>query len=140
MRGTRPMSFSLSDDENTPNHGTNASVRPPSPRSGVNGKKVRNAFDELKKGATSQAAAGLTDSSKPGKSIYVEAEADESDDDFGFSTKKKGDNQAEESEDEDAPVEGLVDDAKMDDDTLAADLVLEKVKYAISDTLFRHES
>lgn len=120
------MSFSLSDDENTPNHGISSTSHPSSPRSGLNGKKVRNAFDELKKGAISKKTDKPADSSKLSKSIYVEAEADESDDDFGFS-KKKGDDK-EDSEDENAPVEGLVDDANMDDDTLAADLVLEKVK------------
>lgn len=64
------------------------------------------------------------------KSEFVEAEAQESDDDDGFGFKKKtADNEEHDSDvDDDKPVEGLVDDAIMDDATLAEKRVQEKYK------------
>jgi mediator of replication checkpoint protein 1 len=67
------------------------------------------------------------------KSEFVEAEAEESDDDdqFGFGGHKKLDDGEEDGEDQDKTLEGLVDDAAMDDETLAEELVLEKVKCVV---------
>ena len=65
------------------------------------------------------------------KSIFFEAEAVESDeeDSFGFGAKQKGDEEEEdENEDPDAILPDLVDDTKMDADTLAEEKVLEKVR------------
>jgi mediator of replication checkpoint protein 1 len=65
------------------------------------------------------------------RSEFVEAEAEESDDDdqFGFGGHKKiDDGEEEDGEDQDKTLEGLVDDAEMDDETMAEELVMEKVK------------
>jgi mediator of replication checkpoint protein 1 len=64
------------------------------------------------------------------KSEFVEAEAQESDEDDGFGLKKKtADDQEDDSDaNDDKPVEGLVDDAVMDETTLAEKLVQEKYK------------
>jgi hypothetical protein len=71
----------------------------------------------------------------PGKSDFVETEAQESDEEdwyFGLGALKKT-NEGDREEDEkgehlDEPLEDLLDDAQMDEDTLAPDLVMEKVK------------
>ena len=67
------------------------------------------------------------------KSEFVEAEAEESDEDdqFGFGGRRKADDEEEDGEDQDKTLEGLVDDAEMDDNTMAEDLVMEKVKYVV---------
>jgi mediator of replication checkpoint protein 1 len=65
------------------------------------------------------------------KSEFVETEAQESDDDemLGFGGyRKQTAEEEEEGEDLDKALEGLVDDAHMDEQTLGQDLVLEKVK------------
>lgn len=64
------------------------------------------------------------------KSEFVEAEAQESDDEdmFGFGLGKKDDGDDEDGEDLDKTLDGLVDDAEMDEKTKGVDLVLEKVK------------
>ena len=85
----------------------------------------RNAFETLAVGARK------AKEKKPlEKSEFVEAEAQESDEDDGFGFKKKtGDDKEDDSDvDNDKPVEGLVDDALMDESTLAAKLVQEKFK------------
>lgn len=106
-----------------PNRGYRSSSSP-SPT-----KKPFNAFDELLK---AQAQKEKAAKKKLEKSEFVEAEAQESDDDdqFGFGKYRKNDDREEEDgDDQDKTLEGLVDDAEMDDATVAADLVLEKVKY-----------
>ena len=83
----------------------------------------RNAFDVLAVGGQKKKE------KKPlEKSEFVEAEAQESDEDDGFGFKKKtGDGKEGDSDvDDDKPVEGLVDDAVMDEATLAEKLVQEK--------------
>ena len=65
------------------------------------------------------------------KSVFVEGEAEESDEDaiFGFGPRIKGASDDEEDgEDQDATLKELVDDKEMDADTLNEGLVLEKVK------------
>jgi len=61
------------------------------------------------------------------RSEFVAVEAEESDEDdmFGFGGPKKDDDEEDDNE-QDKVVEGLVDDAVMDAETEAADLVLEK--------------
>lgn len=90
--------------------------------------KVRNAFTILKDASSNQPKTSVT---KANRSEFIEGEAQESDDEFyvGFGgASKKQDDDEEEDEDQDAIVEGLVDDAALDDKTLAAALVLEKHK------------
>ena len=85
----------------------------------------RNAFDILAGGAQK------AKERKPlKKSEFVEAEAQESDEDDGFGFKKKtaDDAEGDSDGDDDKPVEGLVDDAIMDEATLAGMLVQEKYK------------
>ncbi|KAF8897205.1 hypothetical protein BD779DRAFT_1489499 [Infundibulicybe gibba] len=91
----------------------------PSPR-----KRPQNAFDALARGSKLKAEKPKT---KLGKSEFVEAEAQESDEDdiFGFGVKKDDE---EEGEDLDKTLETLVDDQEMDEDTVAAELVIEKYK------------
>jgi len=62
------------------------------------------------------------------KSEFVEAEAQESDDDeiFGFGGRKKNDEEEEDGEDLDKTLETLVDDQEMDEETVNAQLVQEK--------------
>lgn len=90
-------------------------------------KRQRNAFDLLgKKPQRSE-----EDGKKLEKSEYVHAEAEESDDDdtFGFGGhRNKDDGEEEDGDDLDKTLEGLVDDADMDDATMAEELVMEKVK------------
>jgi mediator of replication checkpoint protein 1 len=89
-----------------------------------------NAFDILTHQARLQAKESKT-RAKLGPSEFVEAEAQESDDDemrgFGIST-KKDDEEEEDGEDLDKTLEVLVDDAEMDEETQAKEKVLEKVK------------
>ena len=95
--------------------GASPSSRPPE----------RNAFDILAIGAWK------AKEKKPLKrSEFVEAEAQESDEDDGFGFKKKTeeDKEGDSDADDDKPVEGLVNDAVMDETTLAEKLVLEKYK------------
>ncbi|PFH52595.1 hypothetical protein AMATHDRAFT_1995 [Amanita thiersii Skay4041] len=89
--------------------------------------RKQTAFDLLAAGAKAQV--------KPQKfqkmfekSDFVEAEAEESEDDdvFGFALGKKREDDEEEGEDLDATLEALVDDREMDKEILAAQLVHEK--------------
>jgi mediator of replication checkpoint protein 1 len=89
-------------------------------------KRTINAFDKMRLAQEKLAGKKLE------KSEYVEAEAEESDDDdqFGFGGHRKvDDGEEEDGEDQDKTLEGLVDDAEMDDATMAEELVMEKVKY-----------
>lgn len=92
-------------------------------------KRPLNAFELLARGAKEQVA---KPKKRLEKSEFVEAEAQESDDDellgFGFGKKKDDEGDEEDGEDLDKTLEGLVDDAEMDEKTKAIDLVLEKVK------------
>lgn len=84
----------------------------------------RNAFDALAVGAQKK-----KEKKPPKKSEFVEAEAQESDEDDGFGFKKKTADDVEgDSDDDDKPVEGLVDDTLMDETALAGKLVQEKYK------------
>lgn len=97
-------------------NGSPSSSRPPK----------RNAFEILAVGAQK------AKEKKPlKKSEFVEAEAQESDEDDGFGFKKKtaDDAEGDSDADDDKPVEGLVDDAMMDEATLAEKLVQEKFKW-----------
>lgn len=62
------------------------------------------------------------------KHEFVEAEAQESDDDemFGFGGRRKDDGEEEDGEDLDKTLETLVDDQEMDEETVNAQLVQEK--------------
>ncbi|KIK91696.1 hypothetical protein PAXRUDRAFT_830609 [Paxillus rubicundulus Ve08.2h10] len=84
-----------------------------------------NAFDILGKPLkpTSKTYNGKLQSSE-----FVAAEAQESDEDdmFGFGVAKEDDEEDEDDDDQDKVVEGLVDDAFMDAETEAVDLVQEK--------------
>ena len=85
----------------------------------------RNAFETLEVGAQKPKE------KKPlKKSEFVEAEAQESDEDDGFGFKKRttDDNEDDSDVNDDKAVEGLVDDAVMDETTLAEKLVQEKYK------------
>jgi mediator of replication checkpoint protein 1 len=103
---------------------------PPSPTPLTNAREL-NAFDILNRNARLQAK-GLKQGAKLVESEYVEAEAQESDDDelygFGNFVKKGDDGEGEEDgEDLDKNLDGLVDDTVMDGDVLAEDKVMEKV-------------
>lgn len=78
---------------------------------------------------------------KLGKSEFIEGEAEESDDDammgFGGPTRDKGDEE-DDGEDQDQTLTELVDDAQMDDETLGADKVLEKVRYVLDSAYTTH--
>ncbi len=69
------------------------------------------------------------------KSEFVEGEAEESDEDemrgFGV-VHKTGDDEDLDGEDQDRNLESLVDDVQMDDETIAAEKVLEKVRYVVA--------
>jgi len=86
----------------------------------------RNAFDILAVGAQK-----VKERKPLKKSEFVEAEAQESDEDDGFGFKKKtaDDAEGDSDADDDKPVEGLVDDAVMDEAMLAGKLVQEKYKW-----------
>lgn len=90
-------------------------------------KRSRNAFEAMLK---AQARKEKTEK-KLEKSEFVAGEAEESDDDdqFGFGARiKKDDGEEDEDDDQDKVVEGLVDDADMDEETINERLVLEKAK------------
>jgi mediator of replication checkpoint protein 1 len=92
--------------------------------------KRANAFDVLAQNAKAESAKLRK---RLEKSEFVEAEAQESDDDemFGFGL-KKDDGEEEDGEDLDKTLDGLVDDQEMDEKTVAAAMVLEKFKSANS--------
>lgn len=91
-------------------------------------KPKRNAFDVLNRAAKLKAEK-LKRSLE--RSEFVEAEAQESDDDemFGFGHKKVDDGEEEDGEDLDKNLEALVDDRDMDEEVVAEELVREKHKY-----------
>lgn len=91
--------------------------------------KVRNAFEVL--GRAPQKLRAPEFKKKLAKSAFIEGEAEESDEDAGYGfgmVKKKNDEEELDGEDQDRMLEGLVDDAAMDDDTLNEEKVLEKVQ------------
>lgn len=104
---------------------SNAAYRPSRSPSPSPVKRPANAFDLLGRAAKSERP-----KVKLGKSEFIEAEAQESDDDemLGFGFRKKDDGEEEEGEDLDKPLEALVDDQEMDEETAAAQLVMEKFK------------
>ncbi|KAF8845644.1 hypothetical protein BDN67DRAFT_1033013 [Paxillus ammoniavirescens] len=89
------------------------------------GSSKPNAFDILGKPLKSTSKAN---NAKPQTSEFVAAEAQESDEDdmFGFGGAKEDDEEEDDDDDQDKIVEGLVDDAFMDVETEAANLVQEK--------------
>ncbi|KAF8076056.1 MRC1-like domain-containing protein [Lyophyllum atratum] len=88
-------------------------------------KRLTNAFDVMKRPAKAR-----TDKPKLGRSEFIEQEAQESDDDemFGFGPGMKNRENEEDGEDLDKTLETLVDDKEMDEETVAAQLVMEKYK------------
>ncbi|KAF8558978.1 hypothetical protein OG21DRAFT_1480851 [Imleria badia] len=84
-----------------------------------------DAFDILSKASKPPSKA---QKEKHGKSEFLAVEAEESDEDdmFGFGGPKKDDDEEEDDNEQDKVVEGLVDDAVMNAETEAADLVVEK--------------
>ncbi|KAI0347403.1 hypothetical protein BDW22DRAFT_524268 [Trametopsis cervina] len=92
--------------------------------------KPRNAFDVLGRKPV-RIKAPLFEKKRLEKNEFVQGEAEESDEDaaFGFGPAKKKDEEEEaDGEDQDRVLEGLVDDATMDDATLNEEKVLEKVQ------------
>ncbi|KZP13040.1 hypothetical protein FIBSPDRAFT_1049618 [Athelia psychrophila] len=91
-------------------------------------KHSQNAFQAMLK---AQARHARVEKKKLEKSAFVAGEAEESDDDdqFGFGARiKKDDGEDEDGDDQDKVVEGLVDDADMDEDAINEQLVMEKAK------------
>lgn len=90
--------------------------------------KARNAFGLLGRKQDKLKAPKFT--KKFQKSAFIEGEAEESDEDagFGFGLIKKKDEEELDGEEQDEMLEELVDDAAMDEDTLAEEKVMEKVK------------
>lgn len=91
--------------------------------------KARNAFEVLGRKQEKLKAPKFT--RKLQKSAYIQGEAEESDEDAGFGfglINKKDDEEESDGEEQDKMIDGLVDDAVMDDDTLAEEKVYEKVK------------
>lgn len=91
--------------------------------------KRRNAFDVL--GHKPEKLKAPKFAKKLQKSAFIEGEAEESDEDAGFGfglVKKKEDDEESDGEEQDKMLEELVDDAAMDDETLAEERVLEKVQ------------
>ncbi|KAF7978296.1 hypothetical protein HWV62_887 [Athelia sp. TMB] len=91
-------------------------------------KRSRNVFEAMLK---AQARKEKSEKKKLEKSEFVAGEAEESDDDdqFGFGARiKKDDGEEDDDDDQDKVVEGLVDDADMDEETINEQLVLEKAK------------
>ena len=88
-----------------------------------------DALEELRRGQLAQHRREETKRKRLALGNLLEDEAAESDDDnmFGFMTKKPADDE-EDGEDMDQDLPGLVDDQRMDADTEAADLVLDKYK------------
>ncbi|KAI0677470.1 hypothetical protein C8Q78DRAFT_1002861 [Trametes maxima] len=85
--------------------------------------RPKNAFELLGRRAASPKAKKVI------RSEFIEGEAEESDEEaaFGYGAKlKKQDDDDEDGEDQDRDLEGLVDDAQMDAETLAEDRVAEK--------------
>ncbi|KIJ70449.1 hypothetical protein HYDPIDRAFT_78205 [Hydnomerulius pinastri MD-312] len=103
------------------------SASPIAPVSLIAGPSKPNAFDVLGKVTKPSSKAHKE---KLQKSEFVVAEAEESDEDdmFGFGGAKKKDDDEEDDDDENKVAEGLVDDAAMDAETVAADLVQEKFR------------
>lgn len=116
----RPTSPDDDDDVFGPSGGYRSSPSPSPVK--------RSAFDVLGKG---KMAALKLPKKKLGKSMYVEGEAEESDEDAGYGfglVRKKDDEEELDGDEQDQILEELVDDAKMDDDTLNEEKVLEKVQ------------
>lgn len=90
----------------------------------------RNAFDLLAQGAARNRDEKKQKLTNEEIAAFLENEAAESDEDdnFGFGKAKKGDDE-EDGEDLDQTLDVLMDDNAMDEDTVAADLVMEKYKY-----------
>lgn len=88
----------------------------------------RNAFDVLRDAAAKGKGKERAPRQRLDKSEFVEAEAQESDEEamIGFGGTKGDDDDEGGEEDLDAVVEGLVDDTAMDAKAQAANLVLEK--------------
>ena len=84
---------------------------------------MKNAFDVLGKSPKKK---------RLGPSEFVAGEAEESDSDgregFGRAHGDDDEDENDDGDDQDAVVEGLVDDQQMDDKTLALELVQEKVR------------
>ncbi|KAH7888042.1 hypothetical protein F5I97DRAFT_944152 [Phlebopus sp. FC_14] len=101
-------------------------VRPLAPAPLITASSQRNAFEVLGK----TKAASHTHNDKLGKSEFVAAEAEESDEDdmFGFGGRKQEDDEDDDEDDENRVVEGLVDDAVMNVDTERPDLIQEKFR------------
>jgi mediator of replication checkpoint protein 1 len=89
-----------------------------------------NAFDTLQKGAVDEKAKKQKEKGLLlDKSEFVQAEAQESDEDDGFGFAKGDDTEDEASDAEnDKPLEGLVNDAEMDAEAEAKEKVVEKFK------------
>ncbi|KAG6850058.1 hypothetical protein H0H93_001874 [Arthromyces matolae] len=105
----------------TPDEGAYRSSQTPSPIAN----RPLNAFDLLKRGSAKH---NQLERRPLEKSEFVEQEAQESDDEemFGFGPSTKKNDDEEDGEDLDRNLEALVDDAEMDVETQAADLVMEK--------------
>ncbi|KAF8974693.1 hypothetical protein BDZ97DRAFT_1774908 [Flammula alnicola] len=93
--------------------------------------RKQNAFDILARGAAKAHRHDELKRKRPDVDVsgFFENEAAESDDDdaFGF-VRPKIDDDGEDGEDLDKTLDALMDDAEMDEDTVAAELVLEKFK------------
>lgn len=101
-----------------------------SPQTGVrspNASRQLDAHEELRRGQQAQRRKEEKKRKRAELGILFEDEAAESDDDdmFGFAIKKPLDDE-EDGEDLDQNLPALVDDRKMDEDTEAVDLVLDK--------------
>ncbi|KDQ29024.1 hypothetical protein PLEOSDRAFT_1082910 [Pleurotus ostreatus PC15] len=89
--------------------------------------QLRNAFDVLKRNAARRGGARAERDADVGRE-FVEAEAEESDDDMGHWGPRKRDDEAEEAEglEADTTLVEMMDDKDMDAEVVAADRVLEK--------------
>lgn len=101
----------------------------PSPSPTVRSNKPLNAFEALARGGKAKQKQKAP--TRLEKSEFVEGEAQESDEEvrFGFGFGKEEDE--EDGEDLDRTLETLVDDQEMDEETLAAERVMEKFKYVL---------
>ncbi|PCH41249.1 hypothetical protein WOLCODRAFT_143468 [Wolfiporia cocos MD-104 SS10] len=92
--------------------------------------KSRNAFDILRKATRPTQKLPSIPGRRLGKSEFIEGEAEESDDDamMGFGGRKKDDDEEDDDPSQDQTLAELVDDAAMDEKTLAEEVVLEKVR------------
>lgn len=98
-----------------------------------------NAFDQLARASKARAKAEKIKSNRAAYSEFVQEQAQESDDDemFGFGGRNKGgDDDEADGEDLDMNLETLVDDKDMDEATVAAEKVLEKVRYVLRSRTF----